>query len=175
MAAGEFRPVKGCLKCAQGDTTKKRQIYEYVITKEDGSKIEYAWDVTKGLKMAAGRGVYYMLPEDIDAYMIDQELVETPVDHTDHVDWTKPGLVMNVLVEGYRVPMLVDGRHRAKRCRRDNYRFHVWMLDADETDACIMQAPGLPIIMEFESLGEMLEVCQSAIEEMSTPPSESPP
>jgi hypothetical protein len=109
------------------------QIYSSIRLKD---KVRMAWDIELALQLASdGRTSITVHPA-----LVDDMLRVNQVDprHLDHVDPTVPGIVCAVDYTPNLEPIfcLIDGSHRAARCRRDNLPFQACVLTEEESRRC---------------------------------------
>ncbi|WP_231612025.1 hypothetical protein [Novipirellula galeiformis] len=90
-----------------------------------------------------GRETFELEPDDVD-YSVDR--AEINEGHLEHVDPSIPGIVGHVfypdedgtIVHAHR---LIDGHHRATRCRNAGLPFHVYVLSEEESIAILIRSP----------------------------------
>jgi hypothetical protein len=62
---------------------------------------------------------------------------EVKVRHLAHVDRSKPGIMGLVRIGGKIRRVLIEGHHRAYRCRLESETYRVFMLTESETARCL--------------------------------------
>lgn len=107
-------------------------------------KKNYIFDVDLAREMVSdGREVFELDADDVD-YSIDR--CEINEGHLAHVDPSFPGIVAHLffrdddgtMVHAHR---LIDGHHRASRCRQDGLPFRVHILSERESVAILTRSP----------------------------------
>jgi hypothetical protein len=106
----------------------------YTIRMSNGSVV--AWDVELALRLCSdGRK-----PARVHPVLLDEMLRVNRYwpDHLDHVDPALPGIMCVFEYEdGSQVLVcLIDGSHRAARCRRDDLPFFAYLLTEQESLLC---------------------------------------
>jgi hypothetical protein len=95
-----------------------------------------AWDVELALKICSdGRQPVQVHPVQVNEMLRVNQF--DPV-HLDHVDPALPGIVCAIDYTEYSYPIvcLIDGSHRATRCRRDGLPFFAYVLTDQESQLC---------------------------------------
>src|SRR5712691_10029803 len=110
-----------------------------------------AWDVELALKFCSDSRRSIPVPLAYLNDMLRVNQVETA--HLDHVDPAFPGIVCAVDYTENLSPALclIDGSHRAARCRRDGLQFSAYVLTEEESQLC-QQSPKARL---FRMLQEM--------------------
>lgn len=107
-------------------------------------KRNYVFDIDLAREFVSdGRDTVELHEDDIDHSINRCEINE---EHLAHVDPTFPGIVGHLFfrdddgsyAHGHR---LIDGHHRATRCRRDGKPFYVYVLTEAESIACLTRHP----------------------------------
>lgn len=137
MSAPSFERILGatvdptCSECKS-----RRQGFQIYSTIRLADKARLAWDVELALRIASdGRA-----PIAISPSRVDEMLRVNQVDsgHVDHVDPAVPGIICILGYTDNHVPIfcLIDGSHRAARCRRDGLTFQAYVLTLEESKRC---------------------------------------
>jgi hypothetical protein len=95
-----------------------------------------AWDVELALKICSdGRQPVQVHPVQVNEMLRVNQF--DPV-HLDHVDPALPGIVcaIDYTEDSYPIVCLIDGSHRAARCRRDGLPFFAYVLTDHESQLC---------------------------------------
>ena len=107
-------------------------------------KKNYVFDIDMARAFVSdGRDSIELEPEDVN-YSVDR--VEINEGHLAHVDPSIPGIVAHLyypdddgtLVHAHR---LIDGHHRASRCRQDKMPFYIYVLSEEESIATLIRSP----------------------------------
>jgi hypothetical protein len=115
-----------CPKCRQ-----RREGPElFRFERYDGAA--FAWDIRMARELCSdGRSPSFVPPEALDAIL---SVNRTEPGHVDHVDPKIPGIACACgSATGQSLWVLIDGSHRAARCRRDGLPFLVHLLSDDES------------------------------------------
>jgi hypothetical protein len=134
-----------CVECRG-----RREGVQIYSTIRLADRARLAWDIELALHIASdGRP-----PITIQPAHIDEMLRVNQVDsrHLDHVDPTVPGIVCVLGYTENQVPMfcLIDGSHRAARCRRDGLVFRVYVLSLEESNRC-QQTAAVELFLMMQS------------------------
>ncbi|WP_372716929.1 hypothetical protein [Novipirellula sp.] len=133
----------------KGKKAKQRKSTECSRCTREGEafycfKKNYVFDVDMARAFVSdGRESIELEPEDVN-YSVDR--VEINEGHLAHVDPSIPGIVAHLyypaddgtLVHAHR---LIDGHHRASRCRQDKMPFYVYVLSEEESIATLIRSP----------------------------------
>jgi hypothetical protein len=133
-----------CRKCRGG-----RETYWYYLGHE--------FDVDRARQLVAdGRE-----PVEVEEESVRDSLKWSQLDegHVDHVNPAIPGVIAHVRYvteqgEALRGHLLIDGHHRAARCRRDGRPFLAYLLTEEESEAILLRGqlpPGTPRLTKHPS------------------------
>jgi hypothetical protein len=107
----------------------------YTVLRNRDNKL-LAFDIELAYELCQdGRTPERIEPEVLDAIL---QVNGITAEHVDHVDPSFPGIACPVdhTPEGQPIMGLIDGSHRAARCRRDGQPFHAFPLTEQEAELC---------------------------------------
>jgi hypothetical protein len=96
----------------------------------------FVWDIQEARHVCSdGRSALAVLPEHLESIL---SVNATEAAHLDHVDPLVPGIACACGYAGDQPLMvLIDGSHRAARCRRDHLPFFTHLLTDEESQRCL--------------------------------------
>jgi hypothetical protein len=101
----------------------------YELKGEGGTSI---FDVERAKQIASNGRRAELVPADTLTLLLATSRYEEA--HTAHVNVDAPG----ILGQRFNGPFLLDGMHRAARCRREKKDFRAFVLSQEETLACLV-------------------------------------
>jgi hypothetical protein len=133
------------------------QIYSSIRLKD---KVRMAWDVELALQLVSdGRTCVTVHPA-----LLNEMLRVNQVDpgHLDHVDPSIPGIacVVDYTPRSEPIVCLIDGSHRAARCRRDGLPFRACALTAEESLRC-QQTSAVELFLQLDTYQSQVKERQS--------------
>lgn len=121
-----------CPRCEEGG---RRQVREHPQVVRGVFDVERAWLLVESVPREA---------QELPADQVDVLLTGAPLDpaHVEHVDASQPGMLARIAWadfagEWHQAEILIDGHHRAARCRREGRPFRVFRLTLPETRLCL--------------------------------------
>lgn len=128
--AGPSSSLDSCPEC----DGRRDGFQIYTIRLSDGSLL--AWDVELALQLCSdGRKAARVHRVHVDEML---RVNRYWPDHLDHVDAAQPGIVcvLEYTDDSHPLLCLVDGSHRAAKCRRDELPFFAYLLTEPESLLC---------------------------------------
>ncbi len=132
---GKIAKDKGCSRCSRNaDDGEAFRCYDNT----------FKFNIDKARTFVVdGRPKLELEPDDVE-YSIDR--AEINESHLAHVDPTIPGIIAHVFFpakngEVVHAQRLIDGHHRAARCRQEGLPFYAFLLTEQESVAILDRAP----------------------------------
>lgn len=128
-----------CERCASGG---RRQTCEHLQAVRGAWDVERAWLLVESAPREPATLTEAELAAVLDGAGLDP-------DHVGHVEPERPGLLAEVrwcdfAGEWHGAEVLIDGHHRAERCRREGVPFRIYRLNYREARVC-QTRPVLPV------------------------------
>lgn len=145
--AAASRSAQSCPEC-EG---RRNGFQIYTIRLKDGTLL--AWDVERALHLCSdGRKPVPVHPTHIDEML---RVNRYSADHLDHVNADLPGILCVFEYTDDSCPLfcLIDGSHRAARCRRDEAPFFAYILTEEESFLC-QHTPAVALYRAIQAMNQ---------------------